>query len=128
MVSWWQVYHSSICELLVLPSLYHAENHIQTPIHNSDARTPPQQAAESKKMQCKQKDPSHLSHDSSLLFRVVCTNNHSHLHLLQLEWLSTQVVAISEKQNPLSFSSGTLRWLDPLAPAGARPQTPQEAE
>jgi len=70
-----------------------------------------------------------------LSVRVVCTNYHSHLgiandglHLFQLEGLSSQGVTVSEKQNAFSFSHSTFRWLNPLAPAGARPQTPQEAD
>jgi len=46
----------------------------------------------------------------------------------QLERCGTQTVAIPVEVDSLALSDGTLRWLDPLAPASADPHALQEAE
>jgi hypothetical protein len=53
---------------------------------------------------------------------------HLSLYSLQLQRLGAQSVTVTEEENALAFTNGTLRRLNPLAPASTSPHTLQESE
>jgi hypothetical protein len=46
----------------------------------------------------------------------------------ELHGSNSKIVTVTEKQYPLAFPDSSLRGLNPLAPPGAVPQTPEEAQ
>jgi len=65
----------------------------------------------------------------------ISADSHAHLgrsnvrlDLFQLQWSGTKTIVVAEEKDTFAFTNGSLRWFNPLAPAGALPQSSQKAK